>query len=252
MDRIDIIIPTYKNEHLTKRCIRSIMTYTEHPYRIIWVDDGSPTRSAIEVLYCLNRTRVDFKHHCFLENRGPASAINRGLQIAESNIIAILNNDVVVTNGWLTKLVSAISDPEKNIGILSAVTDHASSICKYDRLAKALGLEPIEPIAQFFNSLPEQTRSVVTNISYFCAVIKREVIEKVGYLDEQFYMGGEDDDYNDRVRIAGYETAVCVNCFVYHDHHASFTHVPDIGERRRQNVVLLRQKRAERARVAAL
>jgi len=245
MDKIDIVIPTYMNENLTVRCINSIIKYTKVNYRIIWIDDGSSNMSYQTVLKYLNRKKLDYISYRYSENGGPARAINQGLKLSESNQIAIINNDIIVTENWLSKLSKAISS-SPSIGLIGTVTDHTSSACRYDRATKFLGHEIIGDMEQFFNELPTQIKGVETNIPYHCVVIKKEVIDTAGYLDERFYAGAEDDDYNDRIRLAGFQTAICLNCFIYHDHHATLNLIPNIHKRRRQNVVLLRQKRAQR------
>lgn len=243
---VDIIIPTYKNEGLTIKCLESIKTHTRIPYRIIWIDDCSPLRSFNKVLDFLESLGMPFKHRRLKKNKGFATAVNKGLREANSKYIAILNNDIIVTDGWLGKLVKVLQDSEK-IGLIGTVTNKADSICRYNRIAVMGGYEiPCNPEG-FFNSLPAQAIPVNSNISYFCVAIKREVIEKIGYLDERFYMGGEDDDYNDRIRQAGYQTVICMNCFIYHNHHATIDLIPNAGELKRQNRKLLYHLRADRA-----
>jgi len=244
-NHIDVIIPTYMNDNLTIRCLQSVIKYTKITYKIIWIDDGSSIESYNKVFEFLKNSQIEFQPHRFSENKGPATAINQGLKMAQSKYIALLNNDVVVTQGWLGKLIMAL-ESSGTIGLVGTVADHTSSVCNYE---KVLGPIKIEGKPEdYFNNHPFEIRIVGTNISYHCVAIKKEVIEKIGYLDDRFYAGGEDDDYNDRIRLARYHVAVCINCFVFHDHHATLNLIPNIQERRRQNVALLKRKRAERAR----
>lgn len=244
-EKVSIILPTYKTADLTIRCAEHIKTETMTPFEIIWIDDGSPDEAFSKMLGFFRKAELPFRHHRFNQNKGFAAAVNQGLRMATTRHVAILNNDVVVTHGWLGKLVAALDSSEK-LGLVGAVTDNISSINRFDLIAKMKSYLIKDEPEKFFNALMPQTMTVGSNVSYFCVAIKRELVSKIGLLDERFYNGGEDDDYNDRIRDAGYETAVCLNCFVYHDHHATFSLIPEWPARRRQNVALLREKRALR------
>ncbi len=57
----------------------------------------------------------------------------------------------------------------------------------------------------------------------FCYLFKREVFEKVGFLDERFSPGNfEDDDYSLRILQAGYDLLICQDTFIHHFGHGSF------------------------------
>ena len=168
--------------------------------------------------------------------------------MSNSDYVVVMNSDVIVTEGWLKKLIYGLRSSKK-VGLVSAITDKISSGCRCDRVARALGIECPKDPESYFNALPFKLLSLKSNVSYFCVAIKTEVINKIGLLDERFYCGAEDDDYNDRIRIAGYETAICINCFVHHDHHATVSLVPEWPRRRKENVVLLRRKKVERAKM---
>lgn len=246
MDKIDIIIPTYITTELTLRCIEHIKKKTRIPYRLIHINDGSNMNKFYEIIYRSRSLNLPFLHYSFDKNKGFASAINKGFEMASSDYLVMMNNDVVVTEGWLEKLIYGLKSSEK-VGLVSAITNNISSGCRYDRVARALGIKLPEDPGNYFNALSFRLLSLKSNVSYFCAAIKAEVINKTGLLDERFYCGAEDDDYNDRIRDAGYETAICINCFVYHDHHATVSLVPEWPRRRKENVILLRKKKAERA-----
>lgn len=244
---IDIIIPTYITVDLTIRCIEHIKEKTKIPYRLIHINDGYNMKKFHEIIDRSRSLDLSFLHYSFEENKGFASAINKGIEMSDSAYLVMINNDVIVTEGWLGKLIYGL-ESSKKVALVSAITNNISSGCRYDRVAKALGIDPPKDPENYFNALSFKLHSLKSNVSFFCAAIKAEVINKIGGLDERFYCGAEDDDYNDRIRRAGYETAICINCFVYHDHHATVSLVPEWQKRRKENGVLLRRKRAERAK----
>jgi len=241
---IDIIIPTYNNSDYTIRCLRSIEKNTVVPYRIIWIDDGSMTPEYQKVSSELKEWGIDHVAYRTEENKGFAKAINIGIKISESDPIIFLNNDVVVTKGWLRRLIHGFGVNEK-IGIIGAVTNKCGSNQQYGRLMRYLRRPiPKEP-DKYFSSLEPERISINSNISYFCTAVSRVVINTIGLLDEEFLNGGEDDDYNDRARLAGFKTIIALDCFVWHEHEATRGKVLDQKTRKR-NLDLYLKKRAER------
>jgi len=159
-----------------------------------------------------------------------------------------MNNDVVVTPGWLNKLISAMSTSRK-IANVSPVMTQISGICNVTRIGAEVGYNPIDDPDVFFNRLPE---TVVTpasgNIPDICMLWNRRVLLKIGGYCPDFFAWGADDDLNDRMRAAGYTPAVCVNCFVHHNHGATWKRVPNrLDVLRAKDQTLLRTRRKQRA-----
>ena len=95
------------------------------------------------------------------------------------------------------------------------------------------------------------------NISMFCAVLNMEVVNKIGLLDERFFILGNDDDYCDRVRLAGFITGVALNCFVRHEHGTTKNAIFPLKSQerlaiKRDHQALLREKRLVREKTRCL
>jgi len=244
LDLIDIIIPTYNNSDYTIQCLKSIKKNTVVPYRIIWIDDGSTMAEYQRVLIELKEWGIDHVVYRTEKNIGFAKAVNVGIRLSGSDPIVLLNNDVVVTKGWLRRLIYGFGI-NKKIGIIGAMTNKCGSNQQYERLMRYLRRPvPKEP-EKYFRDLDPETIPVNSNISYFCTAISRKVINKIDLLDEDFMNGGEDDDYNDRARLAGFKTNIALNCFVWHEHEATRRKVLDQKTRKR-NLDLYLKKKAER------
>src|SRR5690606_4927691 len=86
---------------------------------IIVVDDGSVdgTREALQKRRGLIRVGVHS------ENLGFASAVNTGLMMAKGNMIVLLNNDVLVTERWLSQLLTALNS-NKGVAAVGPVTNY--------------------------------------------------------------------------------------------------------------------------------
>lgn len=119
MTRTSIIIPTFNGLGLLRSCVDAIRQLTPEPYELIVVDNASSDGTAE---YC-RREKITFIS--LPANAGFPAACNHGLQLASGDELLLLNNDVIVSKGWLANLKAALySAPD--IGIVGPVTNYAS------------------------------------------------------------------------------------------------------------------------------
>jgi len=248
-EQADIVFLTHNNSDMSLECLDALKKNTHHPFRLIWIDNGSDLKHYDRV----KRKVEEFNHiiHKFENNRFYARAVNQGIIMSNAKYIVTLSNDVLVTHGWLRKLLS-IMESNPKIGLLSPLTDKIGShICRAEFAIQQWKLPVNGSYYTQINKLPERHGNTLKSISMFCSVIRSELVEKIGLLDERFFILGNDDDYCDRVRLAGFETAVCLNCFVYHKHSVTKNLIfrPGSIERmaiKRDHQALLKEKRQER------
>jgi len=254
-EKVDVVFLTHNQSDMSLECLNALKENTHHPFRLIWIDNGSEM-----VHYRKIREKVeDFNHigHRFSVNRFYAKAVNQGIIMSNSRYIVTLSNDVFVTDGWLKKLLLIMENNPK-VGLVSPFTYKIGSpACKVDFAIQKWGLRIYGDYCEQINRLPERYGRTSSSISMFCSMIRSEVIDKIGLLDERFFILGNDDDYCDRARQAGFETAVCLNCFVYHKHGMTKDLIfkPNSIERmaiKRNHQALLKEKRQERAMTGRL
>ena len=210
-----IIIPSFNGAHLLRSCLSSIRQYTPEPYEIIVVDNGSQDES-IEV--CL-QYRCRFVR--FPSNKGFPIACNAGLKLARGELLVLLNNDVLVSNNWLSNMQSALlSSP--HVGIVGPLTNYASGVQKVKE-------PPYAALSDYFRirgtlNTPDPAKwSNVQRLVGFCMLFRRKLLQEIGFLDERFSPGHyEDDDYCHRARAAGYRLMIAGDTFVHHHGSASF------------------------------
>lgn len=199
--RCDIIIPVYNRPKLTKDCLESIFCNTDTPYGLILVDNGSDgdTRGYLESVRS-SRENVELVRNEI--NEGWVKAVNKGIGISEAPYICMMNNDTVVrTHGWLGKLIS-ILECNADIGMVSPV---------------------FEVRAQFQHNGPFIETDYCRG---HCVVIKRDVVNKIGRLDEAFGMGYYDDvDYSLAAQKAGYRCVMANEVVVEHVRNSTFSSV---------------------------
>jgi len=210
-----IIIPSYNGAELLRECLDSIRRHTPEPHEIIVVDNGSRDHT---VSLCVEY-RCRFIR--FPRNRGFPAACNAGLRLATGDLLLLLNNDVIAASCWLSNMQACLmSDP--SIGIVGPCTNYASGLQRM----KELPYETLDQYMQMSAHINEPDASrwrEVSRLVGFCMLLRRELLDKVGLLDERFAPGHyEDDDYCHRVRMAGYKLMLAGDTFVHHVGSASF------------------------------
>ena len=99
--RVSIVIPVYGKPLLTFTCLRSVHAHTAAgTFEVIVVDDASPEPMQ-EALAPV--TGVRFERNP--ENLGFIGSCNRGVELARGEFVVLLNNDTIVTEGWLDALL---------------------------------------------------------------------------------------------------------------------------------------------------
>lgn len=211
MKKTSIIITNKNGRSLLQRCIQSIQKFTNTPYEIIVVDDGS-TDGSIE--YCYQQ-KVRFISSP--SSKGFPRSCNLGMHVASGEALLLLNNDVVVSPNWLSNLLRCLYSSEE-IGIVGPVTNYASGRQMVDS-----PYNTPEQSADIANDSDSQKWFSVERLVGFCFLIKRELVDRIGFLDEQYTPGHfEDDDYCYRARLSGYRLLIAGDTFVYHQGSASF------------------------------
>lgn len=216
-----IIILTYNKLDYTQQCIESIREYTDKgSYEIIVVDNASTDgtrewlKSQADIYTVLNESNVGFPKGC-----------NQGIEVANGENIVLLNNDVIVTPGWLDILCNALYSSD-DIGAVGPVTNNASN---YQAITVSYqNMDEMLLHAVRYNRPNPLKWEQRLRLIGFCMVIKREVVEKIGFLDDLFTPGNfEDDDYSCRIMQAGYRLILCKDVFIHHYGSVSFGQVSE-------------------------
>jgi Predicted glycosyltransferases len=237
MKQASIIIVTYNGlKTATIPCLESIFLDPDViNFEVIVVDNNS-TDGTQHFLGELASRESRLKVVLNAENRGFAGGNNDALRVAEGDIIVLLNSDTLVTKGWLSKIVGALTE-DKSIGMVGPITNSAGN----EQNIFISGASPEEIISEgTVWKLNSQGDSFTTDkLCFFCVAFRRDLFEKIGMLDERFGLGFyEDDDYCIRVKKAGYSLKCLEDAFVYHQGSASFNAFP-----RRTKELLKRNRR---------
>ncbi|MFA6078191.1 MAG: glycosyltransferase family 2 protein [Candidatus Omnitrophota bacterium] len=234
----DIIIPIWNQPDYTRDCIEAIIRNTPTPYKLILVDNASDdeTRSYLQGLK--NRSSLNVEVIRNEENLGFVRAVNQGMSSSRSPYVAILNNDTIPAPGWLERMID-FAVAHKDVGLINPRCDgHLDT-----------------PIDEYAKSLEKYKGEYMemNQCQGFAMLVKRELVDKIGHLDEAFGIGGYDDtDYSMRAHKAGYRSVAIYDSYVYHRLHASFDKAGNREEWVRRNQKIYYDKWGKHLRVGVL
>ena len=224
--KCDIVIPVWNQLSLTRDCIESITKNTAGGYRLIVVDNASADdmKSFLKGLEAeKGKSLLVIRND---SNLGFIKAVNRGIMASNAPYVCILNNDTLVTRGWLEEMIRII-DAAKDIGIVNPSSNNLGQ--------KPAPGESVESYAKNFK--PESGKFIELGSAIgFCMLVKRELFDKIGLFDEVYGMGNfEDSDFSRRAVQEGYRCVRARGAYVYHRENSSFRKLDTFDEGFRRN-----------------
>lgn len=212
---VSVIIVNYNGRAFLEKCLSSLLAQSYPSLEIILVDNASSDNS-------IDYIRKEFpsvKTIANEQNAGFAKGINIGINAANGELIATLNNDTEVSTQWLEELVKAITSRE-NIGMCASKMlfmknpgfINSTGIC-ISRSGACWDRGMFERDTGQYESVEE-----VFGPCAGAAIYRKAMLEEVGLLDEDFYAYMEDADLAFRGRVAGWKCLYVPKAVVYHMH----------------------------------
>jgi GT2 family glycosyltransferase/glycosyltransferase involved in cell wall biosynthesis len=230
---VDVVVAVYDALDYVRLCLESLRRHDDgFELRVIVVDDGSGPATArwLKDLAESWPALLVIEHE---RNLGYTFAVNSGLRATTADWVVILNSDTRVSKGWLAGMVRC-AEADSQVGMVGPLSNAATwqsvpevfdSDGRFAVNALPLDLD-VDGMAELVRSASTQRYPRVPVLNGFCLLLRRDLLERVGFMDEvAFGVGyGEENDYCIRARSAGFELAVADDVFVFHAKSKSFGH----------------------------
>ena len=225
---ISIVIVNFNGKNYITRCVTSILKNTIYPnFEIIIVDNGSTDGSLEELdnkfsgINKINIIRLE-------KNVGYSKANNIGVRYSKGKFIALLNNDTLVSRGWLIELYKVLISDEKIACVQSKLLlmDKFNKIDSVGHAVDPLGFLRAEGYLEIDKGQYDYLKDICVVQPAAC-LIKREVIDEVGLFDDDYFWCHEDTDLSFRLHLAGYRIVLSPKSIVYHKRSATVSKFPE-------------------------
>jgi len=225
---VALIVLNWNGEKIIKDCLTSLLK-TKYPnFRVVVVDNASTDKS-VEIIKKHFRYKVDLIVN--KENLGFPKGMNVGIRYVlkkyKPKYVGLLNNDLLFPDKfWLLKIVKAM-EKDKRIGVASPIFIFSDG--RIQRVGEKLGSNLASIMIKVLTALPEReyTRKPtgIKEVDVFLGaspIIRKDVLEKVGLLDERYSpFLVEEIEYSYRLKAHGYKSVTVCDSEVIHLLHYS-------------------------------
>ena len=231
MAKLSIIIPVHNMGDQLNQCLAAIRNTVRFPYEMIIVDDGSSKDAGIVVTAAGDDVRILRSE----ERRGFSHAVNTGICAASGEVLLFLHADVLLAPHTAEDMLDALIEHPAT-GAVSAV---APRTYERSRVIPESDYQTWEEFAAVAGGLRAQgiTLSPAILAEMFALMVRRDVIEAAGLLDEQYMVPAlAAYDYTIRMTRAGYGIASLSGVYVHHSeslHAAEMEEYDQLRERER-------------------
>lgn len=214
---VSVVVLNWNGLEDTKICLEYIKKQTYKNIEIIVVDNGSNDGS-VQYLKTLN----DIKLVVNEKNKGFTGGHIVGLSYAQGEFILLLNNDAVMEPDLVKRALKNFDD--ERVAVVGGkayrwneenpLLDERNEFYSYQRI------DSISAEAIFYNGdygVPEE----VNNVSGSCVMVRRSIIDQVGYLEDRFFAYYEESDLFARIKRAGYKIIYDPRVEIWHKIGAS-------------------------------
>jgi GT2 family glycosyltransferase len=214
--KLSVIIVNYNVRAYLEQCLRTVFTALEGVEGEVFVVDNLSTDGSVDMV------RDKFPQVELIanqENVGFSRANNQAIRVARGEYVLLLNPDTVVGEDVFHKVITFLDEHPKAGGLGVKMVDGTGRFLPESKRGlptpqvaffKIIGLTRLFPRSRIFGRyhlghLPENSTAPIEILSGACMFLRRETLDKVGLLDESFFMYGEDIDLSYRITLGGYE-----------------------------------------------
>lgn len=252
MKKAAIICVTRSNSKKLFVTLNSVFRNTSQDiYDLFLIDNGSDDETLNIYSLSLPENITIIRSN---KNLNWVGGVNLGLALTQNyEYVGFLNDDIEVCPNWLLDMMELL-DCNADLGAVGPLTSNTRDWQGYDRVRDVfvdLNLPALDHISR--NNTLEMYSAIQGNISglrvvgmlaFFCTLIRRKVIEKIGHLDPAFseLFLGDDDDYCRRMQAEGFGLALSLRTYVWHASGSSSLNIGDFERRQKMAADLLLKK----------
>ena len=223
--RLSIIILTWNQRRITMDCLASLGALTSNDQVEVIVVDNASTDGTAEAI------AESYPHIIVLrnaENRGVAAARNQGLRLARGARVLLLDNDTIASEHAVETMMTYM-DSHPQVGIVACrLVDADGTVQDSAKPYPGLGVKArnVLGIKQPKVTFPADDDGALapTYVIGACQLIRHEVIDQIGLLDEKIFYGPEDADYCLRAVHVGWQVRYLPQVTIIHMFQRVTTH----------------------------
>lgn len=229
--RVSIIIVNWKTPELLAGCLDSLLEDPRASQFEICVVDNNSGDNSLDVLRGYPQVHVVAN----TSNVGFAKACNQVIPQATAPYIFLLNPDTVVRDNAVSKLADYLDDNPKCAAVGPKVLNPDGTLqlaCRRSFPSPAASFYRLTYLSKLF---PKNKTFAQYNLTYAnpddeldvdalsgsAMMVRKDVVDRVGLLDEDIFMFGEDIDWCWRFKQEGWRVTYCPQAVVYHFHGAA-------------------------------
>lgn len=208
---VSIIVTNWNGEKYIGKCLNSLLSQSYPNCEIIVVDNGSSDGSLKILRGYGSRIRLIANK----ENLGFAAGNNVGIRTAQGEALVIYNNDAIANREWLSTLVRGLKEPPEADIVSGIIYYHQSDDVIWSDVGR---IDLITGLCWHAGQYRKENQ-LRLEIDYFpgCALmIKKAVFDRIGLLDERFFLYAEDPDFCLRAKQAGFKLKLVPGARVWH------------------------------------
>ncbi len=225
--QISVIIVNYNVRYFLEQALRSVQKACAGMQNEIWVVDNASSDHSVDLV---REKFPDVKLIANQVNVGFSKANNQAIKQCSGKYILLLNPDTIIEENTLQKCF-AFMESTVDAGALGVrMIDGAGKFLPESKrgfptpfvaFCKTFGLSSLFPKSKVFNRyhlgyLSENQSSTVDVLSGAFMLLRKDVLDKVGLLDEAFFMYGEDIDLSYRITKGGYRNYYFADTTIIH------------------------------------
>ena len=207
---ISVVIPTRNRQRFVRELVDSLLAGSKVPDEIVVVDQSDETAAALAAMTTEKRCSIVYRHSRL---RGSSAARNEGIRTARGDVVAFLDDDIIVTPSWLATVTETLAEEDPRTVVTGRV--HSGEPETEGGFAPSLKID--------VRRARYEGRAAANVLWTNNMAMPRSAVEEVGFFDERlgpgtrrFPGGGEDNDFCFRLLEAGHRIVYEPRALVLH------------------------------------